>query len=594
MAQVVIIIRKNIMKCFLKVIVTREFLLRGLVEEKQVKGVERRTRNEEQLCFRRPFARTSFLRGTMEEPSTATDFRTAFGVPEQDRVTSTAVSEGDSAKVTGLLRPLTKDRGPVFAPKIDKSRETQIYRRQRNKQGSLRKREIDEEGLGEIKKARRDVEAEIFDDISEEEEVEDSERDEGREIEEEKMEVKQEVFKVLNVIKHEREPVEAAARPTALKVSIPTTGIQTELNEAKKKLLQLKRLRQQKLLKQQQQASLRKDLPVVDIPSNDSAIASVAGNVLDKQHKSSLKSYVKERQGFLEKKRAEPLKETTDGAMEEESSSEESEEDSSSEEDEAPTFQLRFVSKTQRKKAGAEVSDQLPDSLATLQEPSEETTLKLQEVEAQRKEIEVEETRRQLKDDILQENRKKIEALKRDDAGLINARDDMPDDTDGVDESAEYETWKLRELARLKRDLEKKHQHELEKQEILRRRYMTPEEIERENQELIEKGERRKDKEKQPLQFLQKYYHKGAFYMDDETIGKFEQREGRVDPRRNEYSGATGDDRQNMEILPEVLQRKNFGKRSQTKWTHLSNEDTTKGNNLWKDANRFQNKGREG
>jgi microfibrillar-associated protein 1 len=36
----------------------------------------------------------------------------------------------------------------------------------------------------------------------------------------------------------------------------------------------------------------------------------------------------------------------------------------------------------------------------------------------------------------------------------LTEHEDMPDDTDGLDEEAEYEAWKLRELARIKRDRE--------------------------------------------------------------------------------------------------------------------------------------------
>jgi microfibrillar-associated protein 1 len=46
--------------------------------------------------------------------------------------------------------------------------------------------------------------------------------------------------------------------------------------------------------------------------------------------------------------------------------------------------------------------------------------------------------------------REREEALNKD----LSEYDDIPDDTDKVDEEAEYEAWKLRELARIKRDRE--------------------------------------------------------------------------------------------------------------------------------------------
>ena len=69
---------------------------------------------------------------------------------------------------------------------------------------------------------------------------------------------------------------------------------------------------------------------------------------------------------------------------------------------------------------------------------------------------------------------------------------------------------------------------------------------------------------------MQKYYHKGAFYMDEASLSKDEN-----DVRNKVYDGVTGEDNFNFEALPKILQVKNFGKRGRTKYTHLMDQDTT-------------------
>lgn len=53
---------------------------------------------------------------------------------------------------------------------------------------------------------------------------------------------------------------------------------------------------------------------------------------------------------------------------------------------------------------------------------------------------------------------------------------------------------------------------------------------------------------------MQKYYHKGAFYMDDESVRDKE------DVRKRDASGATLEDNFNKEMMPTVMQVKNFGR----------------------------------
>jgi microfibrillar-associated protein 1 len=143
------------------------------------------------------------------------------------------------------------------------------------------------------------------------------------------------------------------------------------------------------------------------------------------------------------------------------------------------------------------------------------------------------------------------------------------DDTDGLDPEQEYEDWKKRELFRLHRDYETRIAWDKEQQEIERRRNMTVEERKKEEEEVRQKNlEAQQNKPK--MKFLQKYYHKGAFYVEED-----------LSLLSRNYNEATGEDHFNREVLPEVLQKRNFGKSGQTKWTHLANEDTSSKDAGW-------------
>lgn len=123
-------------------------------------------------------------------------------------------------------------------------------------------------------------------------------------------------------------------------------------------------------------------------------------------------------------------------------------------------------------------------------------------------------------------------------------------------------------MARLTRDAEEREEAIIEKRELMRRRNMTDEERLEEDRKsgLLDSAKPEKPK----WNFMQKYYHKGVFYMDSTSVKKED------DVRNKDYAAEpTQWDKINVENLPAVLQVKNFGKRGRTKYTHLLDQDTT-------------------
>jgi len=178
---------------------------------------------------------------------------------------------------------------------------------------------------------------------------------------------------------------------------------------------------------------------------------------------------------------------------------------------------------------------------------------KLEEQKEERKKVKRSETLTILKEEIKRD-------MEKDNA---NADDDIKIDDDDEEENVEreYELWKIRELKRIKRERESREKFQREKEDIDRRRKMTDQEVMMEN---------RKDPEKQKIRrkmkFLQKYYHSGAFFVDELKGIK----------RTHDFSAAVGEDKYiDRTSLPKVMQVKNFGRAGRTKYTHLVAEDTT-------------------
>lgn len=149
------------------------------------------------------------------------------------------------------------------------------------------------------------------------------------------------------------------------------------------------------------------------------------------------------------------------------------------------------------------------------------------------------------------------------------------DTDDEVNEAEEYEAWKAREIARIKRDREDREAMLKEKEEIEKVRNMTEEE----RREWERKNPKPAPPPKQKWRFMQKYFHKGAFFQSD--ANEHAATSGTDGIFTRDFSAPTGEDKMDKTILPKVMQVKHFGRSGRTKWTHLVNEDTTDWNNPW-------------
>ncbi|OAL70540.1 microfibrillar-associated protein MfaP1 [Trichophyton violaceum] len=269
---------------------------------------------------------------------------------------------------------------------------------------------------------------------------------------------------------------------------------------------------------------------------------------------------------LLKKEEAEKS-EIEDESEEESGSEEESEEEESSSEDDGPKRLLlrpTFIKKGDRK-ATAALSNggHLATSSSAPDPDAEAEELK----------------RRKDKTDLLIRDQ-----LERDAAARIAGRktwdDDIDesgagvdenniDDTDGIDPAAELAAWKLRELKRVKREREAIEIAEKEREEIERRRNLTTEEREREDREFIDKQKEEREAGRGKAGFMQRYFHKGAFFQpDSEKHGLTE---------RDLMGGHYVDEIKNREALPEYLQVRDatkIGRKGRTKYRDLKTEDT--------------------
>ena len=165
----------------------------------------------------------------------------------------------------------------------------------------------------------------------------------------------------------------------------------------------------------------------------------------------------------------------------------------------------------------------------------------------------------------------------------------VPDDSDPVDEDspelvlAERDAWEVRELIRILRDVDEAAELEKERKELERRRALTDGERleeDRRSGRYRAPGETRRvprderhDGSKGENNYLQRYHHRGAFYLDDDTLNQAGEND--VRHRALEYSRSATGDKVDKRSLPEVMQVKNFGLAGRSNYKGLSKEDTT-------------------
>ena len=224
----------------------------------------------------------------------------------------------------------------------------------------------------------------------------------------------------------------------------------------------------------------------------------------------------------------------------------------SSSEDEAPKKLLRptFIKKGNRK-----------DSEAATQAQAEDENW-----------VEEEARRKEKADAMIQEQLERNAAAQA--AGRRDWDDDeieevdQVDDTDGLDPETERAAWKLRELKRVKREREAIELAEKEREEVERRRNLSKEDREAEDRDFLETQKEEREGKGQ-MGYMQKYFHKGAFFQDDAKAEGLD--------RRDIMGSRYADDVANREVLPEYMQIRDMtklGRKGRTKYKDLKSEDT--------------------
>ncbi len=158
--------------------------------------------------------------------------------------------------------------------------------------------------------------------------------------------------------------------------------------------------------------------------------------------------------------------------------------------------------------------------------------------------------------------------------GATNA---PPNDDDEVDKERERNEWEIREIERLLKSIDELELRRKEEEEYSRRKNLTDAECLKEDMESGRYQAPGANREKLANEagrsnHNQRFFHRGAFYMDES-----EWKEGDIREKAADYAAAaTGEDLIDRSKLPEVMQVKKFGHaRQNTRYKGLAKEDTT-------------------
>merc|ERR1719376_233348 len=145
----------------------------------------------------------------------------------------------------------------------------------------------------------------------------------------------------------------------------------------------------------------------------------------------------------------------------------------------------------------------------------------------------------------------------------------MPDDNDELNPEEDRQEWEKREIERIMREILLRESMMKDIDELERRRSLTDEqrmEEDRKFAETLPKVEKGAIK----YQYMQKWFHKGAFFQDETQTDK-------DSIYLRDFQQPTVADMTNRESLPAPmkLRRGQFGMKGATKYTHLRDQDTT-------------------
>lgn len=156
----------------------------------------------------------------------------------------------------------------------------------------------------------------------------------------------------------------------------------------------------------------------------------------------------------------------------------------------------------------------------------------------------------------------------------------MLDDMDDKEEDLERDGWEVRELERLLEEIDRLRQKELSQAEYRRRQQLTDEEARAEDiasGRYQQPGSNRMTQgagDKDGPKYQQKFFHRGAFYMDEDEFD-----EDDVRHKAKEYAQGVTESQKSLgdtRKLPKIMQAKGFGRANQSRYQGLASEDTSR------------------